>query len=380
MKDRLPVCEISAASGVNGRRPIKAILHEIHSDESQFQHNGISWNEEYTKANMASVVGMSIVAEFLNEDRDTPYGHGLTEIRDNLPLFEDATMVGHFHKAYIDEVEMCGQTKRVLVAEGTLDEMRYPKFIGWLRGQLETSSAEGSVEIVGKPENNGRIIYSGGWKEEGRVPQIYDYSGYAILSINPADDTAIVLELNNKTDLSQEGEEQMDEKMLADIKSALVQAVTDTNAKNEEYRAEINSLNEQIAQLRADLDAKDAELNAKADEVVSLNSQIEQYKADIAEKDTQIAEANAEAEKVKNDNAKAELNALLSSYSEEQQAVAQEEIDAFMAQPGSVEVNSIIGKICTEIVRKSQEAADDKLDIFGMVDASGENDDDVNVF
>ena len=383
MNDRLPVYEISASAGVNGRRPIKAILHEIHSDESQFQHNGISWSEEYTKANMASVVGMSIVAEFLSDDRDTPYGHGMTDIRDNLPLFEDATMVGHFHKAYIDDVEVCGQTKRALVAEGTLDEMRYPKFVGWLRGQLESSSAEGSVEIVGKPEHGGRIIYSGGWKEEGRIPQIYDYSGYAILSIKPADDTAVVLELNNKTDLSHEGEEQMDEKMLADIKSALVQAVTETNTKNEEYETQITELNNTIAQLRADIEAKDAELSAKNDEVVSLNSQIEQYKTDIEAKDAQIAEANAETEKVKNDNAKAELNALLSSYSEEQKAVAQEEIDAFMEKPGSVEINSIIGKICTDIVRKSREAQEEpELDIFGGVDdgdASG-NDDDVNVF
>lgn len=198
MRDSLPVYEISAASSVNGRRPIKAILHEIHSDESFFQHNGISWSEEFTKNNMASVVGMSIVAEFLNDDRDTPYGHGMTEIRDNLPLFEDATMVGSFHKAYIDDVEVNGQTKRALIAEGTLDEMRYPKFVGWLRNQLETSGAEGSVEIVGKPEHDGRIIYSGGWKAEGRIPQIYDYSGYAILSIPPADDTAVVMELNNK--------------------------------------------------------------------------------------------------------------------------------------------------------------------------------------
>ena len=63
-----------------------------------------------------------------------PYGHGMTEIRvqDNLPLFEDATMVGHFDRAYIDDVEIDGVTKRVLIAEGTLDEMRYPKFVAWL--------------------------------------------------------------------------------------------------------------------------------------------------------------------------------------------------------------------------------------------------------
>ena len=106
-------------------------------------------------------------------------------------------MVGHFDKAYVDDVEIGGVTKRCLVAEGTLDEMRYPKFVAWLRENMADSVVKGSVEIVGKPEHDGYIIYSGGWKEEGRVPQYYDYSGYAILSVKPADEAAIVMELNS---------------------------------------------------------------------------------------------------------------------------------------------------------------------------------------
>jgi len=380
MRDSLPVCEISAASSVNGRRPIKAILHEIHSDETCFQHNGISWSEEFTKNNMASVVGMSIVAEFLSDDRDTPYGHGMTEIRDNLPLFEDATMVGSFHKAYIDDVEVCGQTKRALIAEGTLDEMRYPKFVGWLRNQLETSSAEGSVEIVGKPEHDGRIIYSNGWKPEGRIPQIYDYSGYAILSIPPADDAAVVMELNNKIDNPYKEEDKMDEKILAEIKSALVEAVVDASNKSEEHQTEVNTLNDKIADLEASLSAKNVEIEEKNNEIASLNATIEQYKADIEDKDAKIAEANTAAEQAKKDSAKAELNSLLENYSDDEKAVAKDDIDAFMADPGCVEINSIIGKICTEMVRKSRENEDTKLDIFSMVDGGDNSGDDVNVF
>lgn len=74
-----------------------------------------------------------------------------------LPLFEDATMVGHFDKAYVDDVEIGGVTKRCLVAEGTLDEMRYPKFVAWLRENMADSVVKGSVEIVGKPEHDGYI-------------------------------------------------------------------------------------------------------------------------------------------------------------------------------------------------------------------------------
>ena len=159
-----PIYEISSENKIVGRRPIKVVLHEIFPDNTRWQENGISWKEEYVQANLHSVVGMSIVAEFLTEDRDVPYNHGMTDVReeDKLPLFEDATMVGHFDKAYVDDVEIGGVTKRCLVAEGTLDEMRYPKFVAWLRENMADSVVKGSVEIVGKPEHDGYIIYSGG--------------------------------------------------------------------------------------------------------------------------------------------------------------------------------------------------------------------------
>ena len=103
-----PIYEVANQQTISGRRPIKVVLHEIHPDASHYQHNGISWNEEYVKDNMESINGMSIVAEFLTEDRDAPYGHGLTDIKDNLPLFEDATMIGHFDSSYIDDIEIDG--------------------------------------------------------------------------------------------------------------------------------------------------------------------------------------------------------------------------------------------------------------------------------
>lgn len=214
------IYEISSENRIAGRRPIKVVLHEIFPDNTRWQENGISWKEEYVRANLHSVIGMSIVAAFLTEDRDVPYDHGMTEVReeDRLPLFEDATMVGHFDKAYIGDVEIEGVTKRCLIAEGTLDEMRYPKFVAWLREHMAESTVKGSVEIVGKPEHDGYIIYSDGWKDEGRVPQDYDYSGYAILSVKPADEAAIVMELNNKK--TDKEDETMDEKTKNELMAA----------------------------------------------------------------------------------------------------------------------------------------------------------------
>ena len=390
-----PIFEISSESKIAGRRPIKVILHEIFPDDTQWQENGISWNEEYVKLNLHSVVGMSLPVEFLTEDRSVPYGHGMTEIRleDNLPLFEDATMVGHFDKAYIDDVEIDGEVKRVLIAEGTLDEMRYPKFVAWLREHMAERTVKGSVEIVGKAEHDGHIVYSGGWKEQGRVPQFYDYSGYAILSVKPADEAAIVMELNNKK--SDKEDSDMDEKMKNDLMAVISGAMSETNSKWDQYWAQVNAKEAEITQLQADIKAKEAEIaqlradfeKENAARILAEEGLTEANNAKEAA-EASLSEANAKIAQLEGEAAKAELNAALAPYSEEQRAVAKEEIEAFNANPGSVEINAIVGKICTEMVRVSREQqvaetnAKNVVDVFAMTDDTkpAEDDGEVDVF
>ena len=378
-----PIYEISSENKIAGRRPIKVVLHEIFPDNTRWQENGISWKEEYVQDNLHSVVGMSIVAEFLTEDRDVPYNHGMTDVReeDKLPLFEDATMVGHFDKAYVDDVEIGGVTKRCLVAEGTLDEMRYPKFVAWLRENMADSVVKGSVEIVGKPEHDGYIIYSGGWKEEGRVPQYYDYSGYAILSVKPADEAAIVMELNNKKLDKEDGT--MDEKTKNELMAAVTGAVSEVNSKWEEYWAKVDTLLAEISQLKADIAQKEADIK-------QLQADYDKEAAAKEAAEASLVEANAKITEMQNAAAVAELNAALAPYTEEQRAVAKEDIDAFNSNPGSVEINSIVGKICTAMVQAARESqiaetnAASQIDVFGMTDDAGkkENTDpaDVDVF
>ena len=378
-----PIYEISSENKIAGRRPIKVVLHEIFPDNTRWQENGISWKEEYVQANLHSVVGMSIVAEFLTEDRDVPYNHGMTDVReeDKLPLFEDATMVGHFDKAYVDDVEIGGVTKRCLVAEGTLDEMRYPKFVAWLRENMADSVVKGSVEIVGKPEHDGYIIYSGGWKEEGRVPQYYDYSGYAILSVKPADEAAIVMELNNKKLDKEDGT--MDEKTKNELMAAVTGAVSEVNSKWEEYWAKVDKLLAEISQLKADIAQKEADIK-------QLQADYDKEAAAKEAAEASLVEANAKITEMQNAAAVAELNAALAPYTEEQRAVAKEDIDAFNSNPGSVEINSIVGKICTAMVQAARESqiaetnAASQIDVFGMTDDAGKKENtapaDVDVF
>ena len=390
-----PIYEISSENKIVGRRPIKVVLHEVFPDDTQFQENGISWKEEYVLANLHSVVGMSIVVEFLTEDRDVPYGHGMTDIRDedNLPLFEDATMVGHFDKAYVDDVEIGGMMKRVLVAEGTLDEMRYPRFVAWLRENMTDSVVKGSVEIVGKPEHEGHIIYSGGWKDQGRVPQFYDYSGYAILGVKPADEAAIVMELNNKKQKKEEIE--MDEKLKNELMAVVSGAVSESNSKWDEYWAKVEAKDAEIAQLQADIKGKEAEIAQLRADFEKANAAQAAAEAGLTEANAAkeaaeagLAEANSKIAALENESAIAELNAALAPYTEEQRAIAKEEIDAFNANPGSVEINTIVGKICTEMVRVSRENhisetnATNEIDVFAITDSPKQENDDgeVNVF
>lgn len=393
-----PIYEISSENKIVGRRPIKVVLHEVFPNESEFQENGISWKEKFVLANLHSVTGMSIVVEFLSEDRDAPYGHGMTDIRDedNLPLFEDATMVGHFDRAYVDDVEINGVTKRVLIAEGTLDEMRYPRFVAWLREHMAESVVKGSVEIVGKPEHEGHIIYSGGWKEQGRVPQYYDYSGYAILGIKPADEAAIVMELNNK---KSDKEDQTMEEKLKELMAAVTgisTGISEHNSKWDEYWAKVDGLQAQITQLNADIKLKEAEIaqvHADYDKEVAAREAAEAGLTEAnAAKETaeaKLVEANERIAALEGDAAKAELNAALAPYTEEQRAVAKDEIAAFIENPGSVELNSIVGKICTAIVQTARDSATSEsnsasqIDVFGMTEdaAKQEADDDgVDIF
>lgn len=176
-----------------GRRKIKVVLHEIYPNRLQWNHNGITYLEQYTRDNADSVKGMPLCAEFLDDDKDIPYGHGLTGSKGNLSLFENSVQVGTCESWSIEDIEIDGEKHRCLCATGYINENRYPNFVKWLEKQIESGNpVYGSIEFVGTKDNDGEIIYDGGWKEEGRIPMVYDYIGYSLISISPADDSALV--------------------------------------------------------------------------------------------------------------------------------------------------------------------------------------------
>jgi len=376
--------ELSAKKRKNGRRPFKAVLHEVFSDDvvennvgKQFNDNGICWIEQYCKDNLESIKGMSITAQFLDGDETELLGHGEHEVEDGLPVFKDATIIGNAERGYLDTVEINGIPTRVVIAEGTIDQMRHNEFVKWLEGRIqEGAPPKGSVEIV-RTEQNDRIKYLNGKFEQGRVPTAFDYSGYALLGVRPADQSAVLLEFNSNRE--REGKEKMDElkNLLVELaskvdKTAEQEKVIEQNASTvAELNASVESLKVALAAVEAERNELDAKYKELWDEAEGLRVLIaaEKAKARIGE-----------------------LNAALADFTDEQKAVAQEEITAFEADPMSHEVNAIVDKILVAIAKKSiedakvaeQNAAEKKdeedIDIFASVYETNEDNEEVSIF
>ncbi len=211
------IIEINKKKSKAGRLPIKLILHEIYADTNSYNLNGISWNRQYTEDNIESVKSIPLVTQFIDENNAIPLGgHGEMNAVDGDVYFEDSVVVGAFENAYIDDnIEINGKTISALVGEAYIFNQRFPKFTEYLQEQYENGiPIEGSIEInADKSNGNTKIIYDGGYKEKGRIPQLYQYSGHALLfGETPADPSSILLELNSYK--NKEGDSQ---KMKKDI-------------------------------------------------------------------------------------------------------------------------------------------------------------------
>lgn len=186
---------------IMGRCRIKVVLHEIYPTRNQWNENGITYLEQYTRDNADSVRGMPLCVEFLDDDKSIPYGHGLTGFIGNMPVFEDSIQVGTFEDWSIEDVEIDGEIHRCLCATGYINQNRYPNLVDWLVKSVNKGNRiYGSVEFSGKSENRGEVIYEDGYKDKGRVPIDYNYIGFVLLGgLRPADSSSIMLDISNYT-------------------------------------------------------------------------------------------------------------------------------------------------------------------------------------
>ena len=391
--------ELSKKAAKNGRRHFKVILHEIYPDScvdeskgiaDKYNENGISWIREYCENALSTLEGASLKCEFLDEERTYLNGHGETDIKDGLPLFEDAEVIGHFEKGYIEDIETEDGIKTVCVGEGTIDGLVYHNFCEKLEKDIEDGNApNGSVEIL-KTGDNPSIVYKYGYKDFGRIPMIFEYSGYALLGVRPADKTAKILELNNVDDNKEEitmGENE--------IKAIVTQVVGEMNSSAEAINAIKEECEKRIAESLSMVDELKAEIEAQktiiADYEEKVNALSEANTALTSEKETLTVEMNelkSNLEEAEKKEKIGELNAAINCFTDEQKALAQAEIDAFNENPLTSEINSVVDKIHAEIGKRYMEEAkkasenltDDVEDIFSEINEKKTSEEDVDIF
>lgn len=391
----MPIFELSSKKHKNGRRPFKASLYELQPPEcvvddvgTKYNKNGITFLEEYASQTLESIKDMSVRVEFIDDERTMILAHGDTGVSDDgLPLFNNATTIGHFTKGYIADITLNGEIKRCVCGDGYLDEMAYQPFIQSLETQLNNgNSVDGSIEIY-RTDNNDAIVYKKGWLEKGRIPTEYIHSGWDMV-INPADTSSTLLELNNSK--TNKEDKTLDEK---ELKELIQSTISETNSKNEEMLAKITELNSTICE-------KDSIIAEKDEKIVELNATVEQVQKALddlkKEHENYWAERDALEKELGELKAKArlgELNAAIEGFSDEEKKFAESEINSFNENPLEGNIDDIVSKIFVGIGRnykKNEEnnrtsefnSSDDNLDIFAEINSVADNDDDndTNIF
>lgn len=394
------ILEINKRVSKGGRKNIRMILLTIHKD-GEMNRNGITWNEEYVNKNLESIKGIPICATFLDEDKDSLFDHGYTETVESEdgksePLFLNSESVGVIEDAKIEDIEIDGETKRVLVGYGYIFCQRYPA----LCTKLETSTVKSSIEIMGKDENDRKIIYDGGYKEKGRVPMEYDFSATALLGVLEADENCYVLEVAE----NQNKEEKLNMEFTEEMKNSIKEVISEMNDKSQNYETKILELNSTIK-------TKDAEIAEKDEKISELNASVEQIQAALTELEDSQKTWWEERDVLIKELAKAkvaekigEMNEALEKYSDEEKEVAKEDIEKLTSEINACEnvdelnkvtseINSIVNKINSAIVDKQKKALkdakiaeqneakeNDTIDIFSEVNSDNTDDSDTNIF
>lgn len=381
------VLEISSRTTKGGRVAIKIALLKIHEDAAETNLNGIHWEETYVKKSMDSAKMMPICAEFCDNEKSTPMGHGLTGVVVNPsgirePIFENSETVGVIESVSIETISINKADTKVLCGNGYLYNQRYPNFVKWVRNNFALGKVDTSIEIMGLETNDNKIMYlEENPTDKFRTPTEFVFSGTAILSVQPSDSNAIVLEVAQKN--NKEETIEMDEK---ELKALIQSTIAETNSKNDE-------LVKQISELNSEIEKKDntiSELNATVEQVQKALEDLKK------EQETYWAEREAlehELGVLKAQERIGKLTTAISGFSDEEKKYAESEINSFRENPLEGDVDAIVAKIYEGIGQASKKAADDarvaeqnaakenkELDIFSEVNSTEVETEDTNIF
>lgn len=359
----------SKKKGQNGRRKFKLVLYKIQPDNcideenevgTEYNLNGITWIREYCEQALGSIDGMFLRCEFLDEDRTEICGHGMTEIEDGVPVFENATTIGRFTKGYIQEIENeDGETILACIGEGEIDSSCYKNFCDKLDEDIAQGIyPQGSVEIMRAEDEDG-IVYKYGYKDLGRIPMKFIHSGYALIGIKPSDSNAKLLELNSQN----KEETTMTE---AEIKVLVEQTVSAYTNHTSEINECKNECDEKVKELNKCLDKEKAEKNEAIANSEKIQAALDECRNELSETHKKLEALYEEMDALRDELGKAkakervgELNAAIAAFTDAEREYAKAEIEAFNADPVNVEINSVVSKIY-EGIGKTAKADEDK--------------------
>ena len=358
------ILEISKHVSKGGRVPIKIALLKIHDDAEETNKNGLHWKEEYVSNAIESVKMMPICASFCDETKSVPLDHGLTgeSVDENgihEPLFENSETVGCFESAMIENINVNGNEIKALTAKGYLFNQRYPSFVKWVRENYVSGGVDTSIEIMGLNTNDNKIVYEEeNPTDEFRTPKDFVFSASCILSVQPADENAIVLEVAQKNKNNKEDKKIMEFDM-NEVKAVIQSTITELNSKETEFNNKVAELNQSIVE-------KDATISEQNEKIVELNATIEQVQKALddlkKEHEAYWAEREALEKELGELKAKArigELNSAIKGFSEDEKKFAASEINAFNENPMDGNVDAIVSKIYEGIGQASKKATEE---------------------
>lgn len=393
----------SKKKGQNGRRKFKIVLYKIHPDEcidtenevgTQFNLNGITWIEEYCKKALDSIKGMFLRCEFLDEERTELCGHGMTDIIDDVPIFENATTIGSFTNGYIDEIiDDNGEKIKVCIGEGEIDSSCYHNFCERLDENIANGIfPNGSVEIM-RTEGNDGIVYKYGYKEQGRIPTEFIHSGYALLGITPSDNTAKLVELNEHKEETNTMDEAKITALIEQTVSVYTNHASEINQYKEDCDKKVKELNETVETITSEKEEAIANSEKIQTALDECKKELDETYKKLDGLYEEIKTLREELGKAKAKERVGELNVAIADFSDTEKEYAKAEIDAFNADPVASEINSVVNKIWEGIgkiakadadaakVIAEQNAQKAKLeDIFSIVDTGAKAPEDTNIF
>jgi hypothetical protein len=378
--------EVSEINQLTGRTPVKVVLHEIHKDKNT-NKNGIHWKREYVEKNMKTAINAPLVAEFLDDDFDIPLGHGDVNVdEEGNVYFENSVVVGVIEDVEITSLEINGEMKDVLLASGVLFNQRFPNFVKWLKETSKNQKVYSSVEIGANPPNK-TIIYEGEYSKEFRIPMDYQYTGHSFLTETPADNSSVLVEINQYRNQYKEVKKMSDknEKVILELNEKIESKTNEINQLKDELKQKESA----VSELNEKLETKQTELNAAVEELNEVKQKLEQSESKLQEVESELNELRKFKQDVENQKLVAELNEKLAKYTDEEKEVVKEKVETFQKQPSKDLMNEIISEINSHIAqqilakrqkegKKSEVNSVQVDDIYGdVIDVNDDNLDDI---